>query len=212
MLGYIQKGTGVKNKTMALTEEQKKRIEENRKRALEIRQQKREERERQAHDEVAKIMIRPTENTGGFISGLVHSEQPKRRKVDDGDPINGASEETQSNKPRKMKTKTDINTQGIEEDEESLEDFEYNASEYITKTEAQRTYCLPQGTLAVCSFIERDNPHKKGWSNMKLYSRSELRRRARKRFGGKEGLIREREKRKERRLEKDLEETKNVFG
>ena len=196
---------------MALSEEQRKRIEENRKRALEIRQ-KRDERERPARDEAAKI-IRLTENMGGFISLADQSDRQKKRKIiDENHAINDSSEESTSNKPKEIKiSKTEAETQGTEEDEESLEDFEHNASEYITKSEAQRTYCLPQGTLDVCSYIERDNPHKKGWSNMKLYSRSELRRRARKRFGGKEGLIQERERRKKKRFEKSLEEAKNVF-
>jgi hypothetical protein len=94
----------------------------------------------------------------------------------------------------------------------SLEDFEQNgASLYITQTEAQRTYCLPLGTLAVCTFIEKDNPRSKGFAKMKLYLRTEVRQRARKRFGGKEGLIKERERRKTKQLQQDLDDMKNIF-
>jgi hypothetical protein len=47
---------------------------------------------------------------------------------------------------------------------------------------------------------------------MKLYLRSEVRRRAWKRFGGKKGLIQERARRKEKRLNRDLEDMRDVFG
>merc|ERR1719163_2733600 len=36
-----------------------------------------------------------------------------------------------------------------------LEDFEVGASEYVTRDEAMRKYCLPPGTLAVCATTER---------------------------------------------------------
>merc|ERR1712086_558221 len=95
------------------------------------------------------------------------------------------------------------------DDESSLEDFEHNASTHISQAEAKRSYCVPPGTLAVCAYIERENPHQRGWAKMKLYSRSDVRRRARKRFGGKGGLVEEREK---KRFEKDMEEMKDVFS
>lgn len=187
---------------MALTDEQKKRIEENRKRALEIRQQKQAETEIQESNTTA---ITANNRGGFFVSELEELGQHKKRKTTDNEGVSNRS--TLEIK----QTNNNISRNEEQEDEESLEDFEISASEYITKSDAQRLYCLPLGTLAVCSHIERENPHKKGWSNMKLYSRSEVRRRARKRFGGKKGLIQEREKRKEKRLEKDLEETKDVF-
>lgn len=94
---------------------------------------------------------------------------------------------------------------------EDLEEFEVNASPLVSKKEAMQKYCLPEGTMAVCSYVEKQNPHRKGWTPMKLYNRSEIRRRARKRFGGKEGLIAERNRRAQKRLEKDLLETRNIF-
>lgn len=189
-----------------MTEEQKKRIEENRKRALEIRQQKQAEMEKLANDVPEKGGF--VESMGGFISTADdESEQHKKRKPN---YESGAA----SPKGQKITNQTINNRSNSEqdEDEESLEDFEQGASEYITKADAQRIYCLPQGTLAVCSYTERENPHKKGWSTMKLYSRSEVRRRARTRFGGKDGLIQERERRKENRFNKDLEEMKDIFS
>jgi DNA-repair protein complementing XP-A cells len=92
-----------------------------------------------------------------------------------------------------------------------LEDFEVGASEWVTKKEAVSKYCLQEGTLAVCKFEERQNPHHKGWKPMKLYSRAEIRRRARARFGGLEGLQEERRRREHRRFSNDLERTKNLF-
>mmetsp|Transcript_15540 Transcript_15540/g.25924 ORF Transcript_15540/g.25924 Transcript_15540/m.25924 type:complete len:157 (-) Transcript_15540:19-489(-) len=98
-----------------------------------------------------------------------------------------------------------------EEEEVELEEFEVGASKFVSKKEAKQMYCLPDGTLEVCSFVEKDNPHHKGWTPMKLYKRAEIRRRARKRFEGLEGLIAERKKRADRRLYKDLEDTKDIF-
>mmetsp|Transcript_12660 Transcript_12660/g.27730 ORF Transcript_12660/g.27730 Transcript_12660/m.27730 type:complete len:193 (-) Transcript_12660:648-1226(-) len=191
---------------MALTEEQKKRIEENRKRALEIRQKKQVEQER-----AALLGGRYDEGTGGFIanpSNEAGGVQRKERSVFDGG--HGSIGDGNRIQTAAKRIENDGGS-GVEEDEESLEDFEHEATAYISQTEAQREYCVPLGTLQVCSFIEKDNPHKRGWSKMKLYSRSEIRRRARKRFGGKEGLIREREKRKEKRLAKDLDGVKDAF-
>lgn len=99
----------------------------------------------------------------------------------------------------------------VEEEDVELEDFEVGASEFVTKKEASTVYCLPEGTLAVCQFVERENPHRKGWTPMKLYVRAEIRRRARERFGGLDGLQHERRRREETRFLRDLEKTKDVF-
>jgi XPA protein C-terminus len=97
------------------------------------------------------------------------------------------------------------------DEEVELEDFEVGASEWVSKKEAISKYCLPEGTLAVCKYTEKENPHHKGWKPMKLYSRVEVRRRARERFGGLEELQAERRRREEKRFSNDLEKTKNVF-
>jgi XPA protein C-terminus len=97
------------------------------------------------------------------------------------------------------------------EEDEELEEFEVNASKFVSQKEAKEMYCLPDGTLAVCSFVEKDNPRGKGFKPMKLYNRVEMRRRARERYGGLEGLVKERERRVEKRFLNDLENTKNIF-
>ena len=96
-------------------------------------------------------------------------------------------------------------------EEVDCEDWEVGLSEWVSKKEAVAKYCLPEGTLAVCEVVMKDNPHHKGWAPMKLYKRSELRERAYKRFGGKEGLIEERMKREQKRLSKDLKVVDNMF-
>ena len=97
------------------------------------------------------------------------------------------------------------------EDNLPLEDFEIDASPYVTATEAMKKYCLPQGTLDVCSFIEKDNPRNSKFSKMKLYMRNEIRKRARERWGGLEGLQQERRKRELNKFQKDLDDVKHVF-
>ena len=202
---------------MALTEEQRKRMEENRKRALEIKRKKQLEKEKNNMMVASSTANNATNvyDAGGFVgkvsSGNMESPNKKRRMNNNDKSGNEKDGCTKSSGKGEAHTNT-ISCMGDASDDESLEDFEINAAPYISQTEAQRTYCLPKGTLDVCSFIEKDNPHKKGWSKMKLYVRSEVRKRAHKRFGGKAGLIEERNKRKNRRFEKDLAGVKHVFG
>jgi hypothetical protein len=174
---------------MALTEEQRKRIEENRKRALEIRQLEKKE-----ENTTSSVF-----DEGGFV------QDNKKRKIEDNVAVGGGKNGDSDYKKEGVK-------QSVSDSEESLEDFELNASQYISQTDAQRLYCVPKGTLDVCTFIEKDNPHNKGFSKMKLYVRKDVRKRAHKRFKGKNGLIVEREKRRKKRSAKDLEESKNIFG
>ena len=58
---------------------------------------------------------------------------------------------------------------------------------------------------------EKQNPRNPLFRPMKLYKRSEIRYRAHKRFGGLEGLVEERNKRRKRKLERDMEEARNIF-
>lgn len=102
-------------------------------------------------------------------------------------------------------------TVNYKEEHVQLEDFEVDASSHVTAAEAMKKYCLPQGTLDVCEYIEKDNPRNAKFSKMKLYLRSEIRRRARDRFGGLEGLQEERRKREMKRFQKDFEDVNNVF-
>jgi hypothetical protein len=204
---------------MTLTEEQLRRMEENRKRALEIKR-KRELEHLQNEEMTASGDAPSVFDAGGFVgkSPVKMESHSKRIRLDVGSkdnimvPTKSGSEEGHARSKASsinMDGNSIVDVNG--DDESSLEDFEQDASPYISQTEAQRMYCIPLGTLAVCSYIEKDNPRKIGWSKMKLYLRSEVRRRARKRFGGIDGLIKEREKRKKNRFEKDLEEMKDVF-
>jgi len=214
--GLTCRRKGGVTETMVLTDEQLKRMEENRRRALEIRKRKQIENEERelsinGYSERSNVF-----HEGGFFSANKTDAGSKNLKTAN----DGSLKISQECKPDKeiksngkvMENSGETKTSDVgESDEESLEEFEYDASLYITQTEAQRTYCVPMGTLAVCSFIEKENPHHRGFSKMKLYLRSEVRRRARKRFGGKEQLIREREKRSKKRFEKDLADVKGVF-
>jgi hypothetical protein len=169
-----------------LTEEQQEKIRQNKARALDIQKRRKLEQ-----DELAKNEVKTAAVGGG--DATVKDSGNKRRKMS---PEN---------------IKGEAKDQSAEEDIVEPEEFEMGASEFVTKKEAMKMYCLPEGTLAVCSFSEKANPHNNGWTPMKLFNRSEIRRRARERFGGIEGLIAERQMREDRRFQKDLEKTKDVF-
>merc|ERR1712106_900543 len=51
--------------------------------------------------------------------------------------------------------------EGNVEGEVELGEFEVGATELVSKKEAKEMYCLPDGTLAVCAVVEKDNPHHK---------------------------------------------------
>ena len=195
---------------MVLTEEEKERIRKNRERALEIqkcrRRREEEEQERKAIKSKSGGVGGGGDGTGtGADAVIKESSEKKRGGVE-------PPEELQS-KRAKLKNKMVVKGDNEEEDADDLdlEAFEEGASEFVTKQEAKKMYCLPEGTLQVCAVVEKDNPRHSGWSKMKLYNRSEIRRRARKRFGGKEGLITERRKREDERFRSDMEKTKDIF-
>jgi XPA protein C-terminus len=140
----------------------------------------------------------------------------KRMKADEGnkrtEDNTGFALSNQESPMKRQKVKDDeVSVSNDTEIEVKLESFEEGASEYVTKQEAMKMYCLPAGTLEVCSIIEKPNPRNKTWSSMKLYHRSEIRRRAHLRYGGVDGLMAERQKRQEDRFQKDMENTKNLF-
>lgn len=157
----------------------------------EQQEQIRQNRERALELRKRKLDEEETKKYAGQVNGEISQEtSPAKRKREDATSSNGAEEDSE---------------------EVELEAFEEGASEHVTKQEAMKMYCLPAGTLEVCSFIEKPNPRNVAWTSMKLYNRSEIRRRARKRFGGLEGLIAERRKREDERFKKDMERTKDVF-
>ncbi len=116
-----------------------------------------------------------------------------------------AEDEAKERCEKKIRIETKV------DEEIELEEFEIAASKFVTQREAKQVYCLPEGTLAVCSYVEKTNPRGKGFKPMKLYDRAEIRRRARERFGGLDGLIAERNRRAEERFRKDLERNKDLF-
>jgi len=183
---------------MTLTEEQKERMRKNRERALEIQKRRREELE----------LANKTNNDNGGNNNNNNNDDENKREGEDKDRVEPAEKRAKLNESG---IKADKIGQEEEEYDDDLEAFEEGASDLVTKKEAKKMYCLPEGTLEVCAVVEKDNPHHKGWSKMKLYNRSEVRRRARKRFGGKEGLIAERRKREEERFRNDIEKTKDIF-
>eukprot|EP00903_Cladosiphon_okamuranus_P015146 g14005.t1 len=81
----------------------------------------------------------------------------------------------------------------------------------VTKKEAKDTYLLPEGTIAVLKFIERDNPRHSSWTKMKLYLRRDVAAYSHKRWGSEEGLAEERTRRELLKFDRSLSRTKGVF-
>mmetsp|Transcript_13563 Transcript_13563/g.16441 ORF Transcript_13563/g.16441 Transcript_13563/m.16441 type:complete len:193 (+) Transcript_13563:647-1225(+) len=187
---------------MVMTDDQKERARRNKERALEIRREillKKEEEKRlqaeskQSHQEKDdKEVIQTTTNepVSSNNNTTIHKNKTEKYKT------------------TKIKGDDDNNNNN---ENEILEDFEIGASTHVTKQDAMKLYCLPQGTLAVCSYIEKDNPRQSKWNKMKLYNRSEVRERARERFGGLDGLVAERRRRELKRFEKEFEDASTVF-
>ena len=172
---------------MTLTAEQQERIRVNRARALAIQKERKEKKRL-----LEKIITTTTDGD------------------DKNDKNNNNKDEKEASATKKLKV--EVEKEEVVVEKVLMEDFEIGASEFITKTEAMKTYCVPEGTLAVCYVEEKENPHHKSFKPMKLYRRSEIRERAHKRYGGIEGLKEERTKRQERRFAKDVEMAKSIFG
>lgn len=171
-----------------LTEEQRERIRVNRERALAIRRRKEEERRKRI------------QGTPDRIVEVV--------KIDTGkDKSSGDS----STKTKELVTGGEKDGVPTEEEDIELEDFEMGASQFVSKKEASKMYCLPEGTLAICSFVEKSNPKSSRFSAMKLFYRTEIRRRARERYGGLDGLREERAKREKKRFERDFKCAEDIF-
>ena len=173
--------------TMALTEEQRERIRKNRERALQLKKERKEKLEKEKNDKKRKEIV--------TRKNIETSNQSPTKKAKKG----GSSD--------KEKGKDDA----VAKEDGPIEQFEEGASEWVTKKEAMNTYCLPEGTLAVCEVEERENPHNKLWKPMKLYRRSEIRAWAHKRYGGIDGLVAERNMRRERKFAKDMEAATDIF-
>jgi hypothetical protein len=180
---------------MALTEEQQERMRTNKERALEIRRRKEEEAE--AKQQQQQEGVADTNNTTQIRSSN-NNNNTNNIKISTNEP--------------KSVIKIQIKNDKQEPDDNvELEEFEIDASPYVTKNDAMKLYCLPTGTLEVCEFVEKDNPRNQKFSRMKLYDRNEIRRRARERFGGLDGLKEERGNRERKRFERDFEDVNNIF-
>ena len=142
---------------------------------------------------------------------LEKEENDKKRKEATVEKETGAINQSPSKKARKGGASSNEKDDGVAKQDGPIEQFEEGASEWVTKKEAMNMYCLPEGTLAVCEVEERENPHNKLWKPMKLYRRSEIRAWAHKRYGGLDGLVAERNMRRERKFARDMEAAKDIF-
>ncbi|CAM9465963.1 unnamed protein product [Ectocarpus sp. 12 AP-2014] len=88
----------------------------------------------------------------------------------------------------------------------SREDFQY-----VSTKDVKDTYLLPQGTIAVLKFVERDNPHHSSWTKMKLYLRREVVAYSYKRWGSEDGLAAERRRRESLKYDRSLARTQGIF-
>jgi DNA-repair protein complementing XP-A cells len=178
---------------MVLTEEQRERIRKNKERALQIQKERKQKEQNEKEDK----------NINYNNNNKRQSSSPAANNNDN--VVHHHKEEEKSKK--KQKTITDS------QDGSSLplEDFEVGTSQYVTKKEAMNVYCLPEGSIAVCTYEEKVNPHNSKFKPMKLYKRDEVRYYAHKRYGGLNGLIKERNKRRQRKLEKDMNDAKDIF-
>jgi len=191
---------------MALTEEQQERIRKNKERALEIRRRKEEEAKAKQQQQIQQQQQQGVADTNNTRQVNSNNSSNNNNNNNNNNNIKKSSNEAKS----AIKSQIKNDKQDLDELVE-LEEFEIDASPYVTKQDAMKLYCLPTGTLEVCEFIEKDNPRNQKFSRMKLYHRSEIRRRARERFDGLDGLKEERVKRERKRFERDFEEVNNIF-
>jgi XPA protein C-terminus len=194
---------------MELTEEQRERIRRNRERALELQQEQKKRRSVTSSSSPGDISTnRGVEKRGTIQEESVSKTKRIKTNVQQDNNALGSSEDRHHNE-KDVTTNGDVKDDRYKNDE--IEAFEEGASEYVTKQEAMKVYCLPLGTLEVCSYVEKPNPKNNSWQTMKLYHRNEIRHRAHIRYGGIAGLLQERNKRNQLRLQKDIEKSKDIF-
>lgn len=197
---------------MELSQEQKERIKQNRERALEIQRQRKslqcttaaeEDNKNKKTDAIATPKRSVETNYDINETNVKRKKEQTRNGLESGDST--------ANTANAGTNQVVVDSEDIFHTNE-IEVFEENASEYITKQEAMKVYCLPMGTLDVCrNCITKPNPKHPTWSDMKLYLRKEIRYRAHQRYGGMLGLIQERNKRNQIRLQKDMEQSRDIF-
>jgi XPA protein C-terminus len=199
----------IKIKMETLTNEQRERIRINRERALEIRRKRLREEEEKKVTAIGSAVDDANEKQSLEEKSYAETNNSTTTLncITTDNEIHNYSDTT-----KRIKLGTDNITENDTSVEE-LEDFEINASQYVTKNDAMKLYCLPEGTIAVCKCImEKINPRNPNFTSMKLYSRSEIRQRAYKRYGGLVGLQAERNKRLQKQYEKNLEASKQIFS
>lgn len=81
----------------------------------------------------------------------------------------------------------------------------------IPKAECTTKYLLPEDTVKIMKFQQKDNPYNAGWIPMKLFLRKHAIALAIHRFGSEKGLEAEKKKREEKKFEKSLEQTENIL-
>ncbi|KAG5192111.1 hypothetical protein JKP88DRAFT_352052 [Tribonema minus] len=86
------------------------------------------------------------------------------------------------------------------------------AYELMTKADVQKLFLLPEGTIRVLKYVERENPRNKGWTPMRLYLHKDARVWALKRWSTVEALEEERKRRDAKKWEESVKRTKGVFS
>jgi hypothetical protein len=82
--------------------------------------------------------------------------------------------------------------------------------EVMNKTSVVTEYLLPDDTIRHLRHKTKDNPHRKGWSEMKLFLRRHARLESYRRWGGEEELLAEISRRKGQKLERELSRAKDT--
>jgi DNA-repair protein complementing XP-A cells len=82
----------------------------------------------------------------------------------------------------------------------------------ISRGECISAYLIPEDSLKVLKFMNKDNPHHVGWTPMKLYLRKHAVELALRRFGTLEALEDEKKKREAAKFERSLVKTDDILA
>jgi XPA protein C-terminus len=198
---------------MTLTEEQRETIRQNRERALAIQREKKRERGDQDESSSAEDieLISPEKRLRDEVDDDDDLTTGERKNDQTPDRINPSADHQSASHRKNDRPSSSTKEDDKKDDDEPLEDFEEGASEFVTRQDAMKLYCLPTGTLDVCQYVERTNPRNSAWKPMRLYHRKEIRQRARRRFDGLAGLVQERQRREDKRLSNDMAKATQLF-
>ena len=84
--------------------------------------------------------------------------------------------------------------------------------EMISKDIVHKEYLIPISSIGLMRFLEKPNPLNPHWAPMQLFLRKQAREKALKRWGSVEALQREKDRRSEVKLRKDLESVADYFS